>query len=137
MQCYEAYEAGLSPASRAALRQVIAASWNPIELAHDHFGAIERLGLDTALVEANTGAVASKLHGALVATLARAARISGVTPLAALRMLAQFWHRLFDGGAIGLSQRGPKDIFVFIALLVPVPSHRDAQARREHRDAAQ
>jgi hypothetical protein len=112
---FDAYVAGLSPESHAALDELIAASWVPIELAHAHFQAIERLGIDTATVEANTRAVATRLQGIFLSTVVKAARGSGATPLSAVRVLRVLWGRVFTGGAIGVKQTGPKEGVIVVS----------------------
>jgi serine/threonine protein kinase len=115
MQRYDEYQRFLTPGSRSALDEITAASWIPLDLARCHFEAVERLELDTALVESNTAAVADKVTGILLSTVVRAARVSGITPLATIRTAARLWRRIFDGGAVGVSQVAPKELFVFFS----------------------
>lgn len=111
---YERYLSALSPQANVALVSLIAASWVPVELAVAHFEAIDKLELDTDVIEAATGAVAAKLHGVLLRTVAKAAQATGVTPLSVVRTLGTLWGRTFRGGAVGVKQTAPKEGTVFV-----------------------
>ena len=112
---FDRYAEALAPEPRSALASLISASWAPIELAHAHFTAVETLGIDLATIEANTGATAKKLNGMLISAVGKAARASGATPVAAVRLLHTLWVRVFTGGAIGMKQAGPKEIMVIVS----------------------
>ncbi len=111
---YERYLSALAPQANVELVSLIAASWVPIELAMAHFDAIDKLDLETDVIEAATGAVAAKLHGVLLGTVAKAAQASGATPLSVVRTLGTLWGRTFRGGAVGVKQTAPKEGVVFV-----------------------
>jgi hypothetical protein len=106
---FASYCEKLTPEAHSVLSQVIAASWVPVALAHAHFAAIDRLGLDVATIEANTSLVASKLNGVFLGTVAQAARAAGVTPWAGIRVVTATWRRVFKGGALAIQRVGPKE----------------------------
>jgi hypothetical protein len=111
---YDRYLEALAPEANVELVSLIAASWVPIALASAHFEAIDKLDLKADVVEAATGAVAAKLHGVLLRTVAKAAQASGATPLSVVRALGTVWGRTFRGGAVAVKQTGPKDGMVVV-----------------------
>jgi hypothetical protein len=111
---FGAYEANLSSDARAELEGVIAASWLPIRLAHAHFEALDRVGLDESTIVQNTNATATKLHGVFLTTAVKALGGAGATPEFVLAMADKLWVRLFQGGAVGVQKAGPKDARVVI-----------------------
>ena len=120
---FESYSAELSPDSRAALDEVIAVSWVPVELAHAHYAALDRLRMDPVTIERTARVVASKLNGIFFGTTAQAARVAGVTPWAGARIMVSGWGRLFKGGAPALQRVGPKEAIV-VAAGNPLLTHR-------------
>src|SRR5580704_12438920 len=59
---FEAYNAHLGEAARRELDGLVAASWLSIELAHDHFTALDAVGLSDSEIFACTRLTAEKLH---------------------------------------------------------------------------
>jgi hypothetical protein len=106
---YDEYERALPPDSRQHLDAVIASSWVPVDLVHDHLGAIDSLGLSEDVILNGAMGVAEKLHGIFLSTFVKTVRASGMGPLAGAPVIAKIWARIFEGGAIGLQQTGPKD----------------------------
>ena len=106
---YEDYERALSPTVRQELDGMIATSWAPVALVHEHLGAIDTLGLTDDIVLDGSMNVANKLHGVFLSTLVKTVRGSRVGPLAGAPLLPKIWGRVFEGGALGAAQLGPKD----------------------------
>jgi hypothetical protein len=106
---YEQYVAALADTTRDQLVGLIAASWVPIELALEHFNAIDRLALPLDVVERATGAVAAKLQGTLLRTVAKTVQASGASPLSIVRTVGMLWGRTFKGGSMEVRPTGPKD----------------------------
>jgi hypothetical protein len=106
---YDRYLAALSEETKEQLVSLIAASWVPVDLALEHFHAIDRLDLPLDLVEKATAAVAVKLQGALFRTAAKAVQASGASPLSIVRTVGMLWGRMFQGGAIDVRSTGRKE----------------------------
>lgn len=106
---FEAYERALSPGDRSSLEAVIAASWVPMELAHAHFQSIETLGILESEVLEGAKSVSDKLHGVFLGTLVKTVRLAGITPWTGFTMAAKLWPRIFNGGALGVQEAGPKE----------------------------
>lgn len=103
------YTAALSDTARLQLATLIAASWVPVELALEHFRAIDELGLPPEMVEKATGVVAAKLQGSVLNAVAKAVQATGASPLSIVRTVGMLWGRTFKGGAIEVRATGPKE----------------------------
>jgi hypothetical protein len=103
------YEAALSVAANHQLAELIAASWVPVGLALEHFRAIDQLELPLDVVEKATGAVAAKLQGSVLRTVAKVVQASGASPLSIVRTVGMLWGRTFQGGAIEVQSTGPRE----------------------------
>jgi hypothetical protein len=106
---YDDYERALRPETRQYLDGLIASSWVPIAIVHEHLSAIDSLGLSEDVILHGATGVATKLHGIFLSTFVKTVRASGMGPLAGAPVIAKIWARIFEGGAIGLQQVGPKD----------------------------
>jgi hypothetical protein len=78
-------------------------------VAEAHYQAWESLDLPDAEVEAIAAGVAARLRETFLAMLVRGSRTVGATPWVLLNQAGRFWARIFQGGSVRLSQRGPKD----------------------------
>jgi hypothetical protein len=109
---FDRYAAHLSEPTRGRLNELIAGTWLPVELAVEHWAACDALGLSpeeqTSLGRTN----GERLRGTLLGTLARMARGAGTTPLTLIEQFPRFWGRIFQGGGMTYSVRGPKDVVV-------------------------
>src|SRR5438105_14521143 len=81
---YERYMAQLPPAVRSEVQSLIAGAWLPIELALEHYRAMDRLGLDAVTVEAIGGEVGERANKSMLSIVVRLSREAGVTPWTAL-----------------------------------------------------
>jgi hypothetical protein len=104
-----AYVVRLPAAHREALLTAVAGTWLPFEAARAHYEACDGLGLDTNEKIAVAMEVGDRVHGTFLGLLMRAARTSGVTPWTALAQAARLYGRLFCGGGVAVTRRGPKD----------------------------
>lgn len=106
----ERYEAQIAPEHRDVLLNIIAGEWLPMDIAHAHYSACDRLRLPAdELLEIGIEATkkASKTH---IAFVVRMAQGMGVTPWTLLSQTPRIWTRTFrGGGAIGVARLGPKD----------------------------
>jgi hypothetical protein len=112
---FDDYESRLSPPTRKHLEGALASSWLPIDLAEEHFQAIDQLKIPDSEVLALTSAVARQVQGVLLTTLSKMARTGGLTPWAVVPLSGKVWDRLFVGGALGIAREGPKDALVVVA----------------------
>jgi hypothetical protein len=90
----------------------IAPGWQPIEVAMAHYAACEGLGLDQDEMLRTGQGVGDRLQGTFLSTLARSAKLSGMTPWVLLRNFDRIWSRVVQGGAVQVTQVGPKDAIV-------------------------
>jgi hypothetical protein len=104
---FDAYERSLPPASRSTILETLGPTWLSIELAVAHYQTCEALQL-TAAERLRIGeAVGARMNSTLIGTLARVAKLSGLTPWGFYGQLERLWRRAFQGGAIGLQRLGP------------------------------
>jgi hypothetical protein len=104
----EAYFAQLPAEHHAAIRDLIAGVWLPMDLGVAHYAAIEGLKLSSEQARENGRKVAQSVQNAYFATLVRTLG-SGVTLWTVLPRLPSFLGRLVDGGACAVYKDGPKD----------------------------
>jgi hypothetical protein len=112
---FDAYEAGLSEATRTMLREMVAGVWLPIEVAVEHYAACDALQLSHATQQSLGRANADQIRGTLMGTVARIARTTGSTPVTILEQMPRFWARIFDGGSVTNNIRGPKEADIFVS----------------------
>jgi hypothetical protein len=129
---YDEYEHALRPESRELLDAVIASSWVPVSLVQEHLSAIDSLGLTEETILNGALGVAEKLHGIFLSTFVKTVRASGMGPLTGAPVVAKIWARIFEGGAIGLQQTGPKDSRLVIRGNVLLKSRYHRIAIRNH-----
>ena len=106
----ESYEAHLSAATRAALREVIAGTWLSVGLIMEHYAACDALDLSRATQQTLGRSNGDRLRGTLLGTLAKLAQNAGTTPATMIEQMPRFWGRIFEGGAFFYDRRGPKDV---------------------------
>jgi hypothetical protein len=117
------YESFLPPQSRPELDAALAGTWLPIDLAHDHYAAVDHLGLTEPEIREMTEEVSRKLSGAFMQTMSSTLRTSGLTPWDVVPFYDKVWRRLFVGGAFGIAKVGPKDAR-FVIVGHPLVKHR-------------
>jgi hypothetical protein len=106
---FERYMAALPREYHAPILESIAGTWLPLEVAMAHYRAIDTLLIPPNEVFEIGRGVANKVQGSVLATLARMATRSGVTPWLPLSNLHRLWGRLFEGGGVGVYKLGPKE----------------------------
>src|SRR5262249_36050883 len=105
----QAYTAALPLEHHASIFGGTAAQWVPTPIAMAHYRALDALGLPSSEVFEMGRSVAGRVQGTVLATAARMAKSSGVTPWLPLSTLNRLWARLFDGGAVAVYKLGPKE----------------------------
>ena len=129
---YDRYLEALAPEANVEIVSLIAASWVPLAVARAHFEALDRLELEAEAIEGAAKAVAGKLHGVLLRTVAKAAQASGATPLSVVRALGTLWGRTFQGGGVGVKQTGPKEGLVYVVASPLLASRYHRTGLRTH-----
>jgi hypothetical protein len=89
--------------------QSIAGTWLSVDAGAAHYRAMDALNLSSGEVVDVGRSVAEKVQGTVLATLAKLATGSGVTPWSGLAQLHRLWGRIFIGGAVAVAKRGPKE----------------------------
>jgi hypothetical protein len=120
---FDKYSRNLSPSDRERLDAVVPASWISLDLAHAHFEAADLLELPEVVIVTLARGVSERLHQVFLATAFRLVREAGLTPWNGIPTFAKLWARLFDGGALGVEQLGPKDGRLYFAAQ-PLLRHR-------------
>ncbi len=114
---FERYRANLSPANAEAIPLTVVGLWLPLEVAIDHYTAVNALGL-TYAESAQAGAVVGvKIQATLLGTVARLARTSGVTPWTVLAQFQRLFERIFKGGGTRIVKLGPKEARIDVSGL--------------------
>jgi hypothetical protein len=116
------YESLLSSPTRSQLDTALTTMWYPLEIAREHYAAIDRLALTEPEIIRMTDEVAEKLSGAFMQTMSSMLRTT-LTPWDILPFYARVWRRLFVGGALAVAKNGPKDAHITIAAN-PLLKHR-------------
>jgi hypothetical protein len=106
---FDRYTAQLAPKQHEDLLSLVAGTWIPLELAVTHYGALDRLNLDKAEIEAIGGDVANRVNKTFLSTIIRASRGVGVTPWTLLGQSQRFRELSWRGSDVAVSKLGPKD----------------------------
>jgi hypothetical protein len=109
---FERYLKHLSPKYRDEILLTLAPVWHPMDVAVAHYDAWEALDFTTQELEAISANVSNRIMGTFVATLVRQSRSVGGSPWFPLGQYDKLWKRLFVGGTIRITERGPKDALV-------------------------
>jgi hypothetical protein len=108
----DAYLARVDPHVAEAISAGVP-QWLPIEVAEAHYGACDALGL-TVDEMMKIGAIVAPTAASGVKVILRAARTTGATPWTALERAPTYWARMYDGGALSVTQTGPKDATILV-----------------------
>lgn len=109
---YERFVTLLEPRHHEAVLYNFAPVWLPVEVAVAYYDAWERLGLSDAELESMGSAVCQRVMGSLLGTLLRGARAAGATPWIPLGQFDRLWSRILRGGAVKITEKGPKEALV-------------------------
>ncbi|MEM1416887.1 MAG: DUF2378 family protein [Myxococcota bacterium] len=110
---YEAYLAALGESEREELVTLVPMSWIDIELALTHYRLVDRLVPDPEVQRAIGRSVGTRVQESYLKTLVRSLRVAGVVgPRRLLQRMPSIWSRVFEGGAVGVDQTGPKDVLL-------------------------
>ena len=109
---FERYLTKLDPRYKDEILLTLAPVWHPMEVAVAHYDAWEALEFSTQQLEAISANVSNRIMGTFVATMVRQSRTVGSTPWFPLGQYDKLWKRLFIGGSLRITERGPKDAHV-------------------------
>lgn len=112
----------------ATVQTLVAGSWIPIEIAKQHYLAVEALGLAPSEQFQIGGEVGTRIQASLLGLVFRLARGSGVTPWNALAIYPKLRERTFLGSDSRVVRAGPKEARVenFGIALAAIPYFRNA-----------
>ncbi len=108
----ERYQAELPARFHEPVLYSVAGTWVPLEIAHEHYAACSRLGLQRSEMQEITRAVTKRLHDTSLSTVVRLVKQSGATPWHAMLQLNRFWERVWRGGGVRVTKLGPKDAII-------------------------
>ncbi len=111
----DAYFEELPPEHHAAIKDLVAGVWMPIEVGMAHYRACDALGLTWEQIVAVGGEVGERVQGTVLGLMVRTAKTSGMSPWAGLRNCTLFYDRVFRGGGVSLVKIGPKEARVEVA----------------------
>ena len=112
---FERYLELLPATYRTAVEATVAGTWLPMDVALEHYGACDRLGLTTFDILEIGHHVTHRVHGAALRTFQTLGPTFGVTPWTALGRAQKLWHRSWDGGNVAVTRLGPKEARIGIA----------------------
>jgi hypothetical protein len=109
---YERYVTLIDPKLLEELMASLAPGWTPIELAHAHYGACDKLGL-TQEEHAKLGQrIGSRLQETALVSGAKKSRDADFDVWTEAGPLHRMWARLYQGGSCQVVKLGPKDQLV-------------------------
>jgi hypothetical protein len=114
------YRAAFPREHHATLFEATAGMWIPIEVAVAHYNACATLGLSHDRQLTLGRDAGKKVEGTILGTAVRMAKEAGVTPWSIIPHFQRLWSRAFDGGALYVERRGPKEVHLEV--------HKAAQA---------
>jgi hypothetical protein len=91
--------------------------WLPVDAAERHYAACESLGLSPTSILEMGSAVAKLTQKSMVSMATSLATAGGMTPWTLLSTVDRYWHRLYEGSAVGLVKLGPKEARFDIAAM--------------------
>jgi hypothetical protein len=99
------YFAHLDERYRAVIKETVAATWLPADVAIAHYRAIDALGLTPDEQYKMGEEVPIRVYSGFI----KLARAAGATPWTAAAHLGRLWDRSWIGGGIGVFRLGPKE----------------------------
>jgi hypothetical protein len=106
---FEQYLALLPTEHHDEIVAVTPSVWVPVSLGEAHYAACDGLGLSPREQFDFGYGAAARIHGTVLATVAKLATGAGVTPWTGLGQVDKLYARSFRGGATGVKKLGPKE----------------------------
>jgi hypothetical protein len=112
------YQAHLPSNRHPLIFGALAGSWLDIDVALDHYRAVDALGLKISNQMSMGEAVGQTVRKYLIGTGGQAAPAAGATPWNILPHTHRTWDRLYVGGDVSIEETGPKQ---FIRTIYGLP----------------
>jgi len=109
---FDRYLQLLDPAERDVVLHTLAPTWLPVAAGVAHYAACDALKLDAHQLRDIGERVGDRIQGTFLRTLTRGVRAAGITPWTLLNHFDRLWGRLFQGGSVELTRKGPKDVTI-------------------------
>lgn len=109
---YERYLKLIDPQRLQELLSSLAPGWTPIDLAHAHYGACDKLGLGQEEVQKLGQRIGSRLQETALVSAAKRNRDADFDLWTAAGALYRMWARLYQGGSCQVIKLGPKEKLV-------------------------
>jgi hypothetical protein len=109
---FERYLTLVDPKFKQTLLETLAPEWLTVEVGAAHYAACDALELRPSELLEIGEAVGERIQGTFVGTLVRRARTVGLTPWLMVPHFERLRERLLQGGAMEVTQTGPKDCTV-------------------------
>jgi hypothetical protein len=106
---FERYESSLTGPWRDSVLGALAGTWLPLDVALAHYRACDAMALSAAQAAAVGRGVFDRVGPTFFGTVLRLGKSAGITPWPVLAQIQRFWDRGYDGGAIRVTELGPKD----------------------------
>ena len=106
------YFTELAEEHRAAMHNMVAGVWIPVEVAIAHYRACDALELSSTTQLEIGQQVGSRIQGTLLGTMATLSKQAGATPWTFLSRLDRLYDRLVVGGGVSVDKRAPKEALV-------------------------
>jgi hypothetical protein len=109
---YDRYRTFLDPAAARALDEAVAGTWLSVDVALAHYAACDAMGAPRSQ-HVQLGMDAAEISKtALVGTALRLASMAGTDTWTFLGMVGRFWPRAYQGSAVRVIRRGPKEALI-------------------------
>jgi hypothetical protein len=103
------YYAHLPKAHHEVVRNSVAGSWLPVEVAVAHYEACDTLHFTQLELVAIGREVHSHANASVLSMMVKLAASTGVTPWTAFSQMNRLWNRVWMGGGVGVYKIGPKE----------------------------
>jgi hypothetical protein len=107
---FDGYSRVVRPDVLATIQASVSAMWIPIDIAVAHFEACDSLGISAESAAQLGRSTFARTRGLLMGTATAIARHAGASPLTLAPHLGRFWNRAYDGGAVQVLKKGPKEM---------------------------
>ena len=109
---FERYVALMPKAACETILLTLAPTWLPVALADAHYAACDGLALSPSETDLVGQAVAARFMGTFLQTFVRSTRGVGGSPWVPIKQYGRLWSRIWQGGSVLITERGPKDALI-------------------------
>ena len=110
---YERYVRNIDPSVLRELQTAsLAPGWIPVELAHLHYEACDRMQLGPADFDSLGRGVGNRVQNAVLVSLAKKVHEANYNLWLAVGPLNRMWPRVFQGGSVQSWKIGPRDLLL-------------------------